>query len=272
MQRRAGERGTTPDRADSAGGVLRSQSVRAATEDGYVSWDGAILRIDPETGEAAADNPLVDNGIDNDDRIVAYGLRNPYRFSFRPDTDQLYIGDIGAGTVEELNRFRTGSVQSEVPNFGWPCYEGAERQGQYSGLGLGLCDDLYASNAQDLGGVGSALTAPFYGWRHSDAYLEGCRATGASSANGGTFVTDEDWPEHLQGALVFADMGRGCVIAMQLGADGEPDPSTVEVLVSGVRATAIHSGPDGDLYFTDSANNSLVGSRRHRRLRRWRSR
>ncbi|TDT32559.1 hypothetical protein ACF3NT_00600 [Naumannella halotolerans] len=53
-------------------------------------------------------------------------------------------------------------------------------------------------------------------------------------------------------------MGRGCVIAMQLGADGEPDPSTVEVLVSGVRATAIHSGPDGDLYFTDSANNSLV--------------
>ncbi|TDT32558.1 PQQ-dependent sugar dehydrogenase [Naumannella halotolerans] len=54
-----GERGTTPDRADSAGGALRSQSVRAATEDGYVSWDGAILRIDPETGEAAADNPLV---------------------------------------------------------------------------------------------------------------------------------------------------------------------------------------------------------------------
>lgn len=124
---RPGARGTALTAATSAGGALRAQAVRTAPAKGFVSWDGAILRIDPDTGLAAAGNPLLNNGIAGDDRIVAYGLRNPFRFAFRPGTNQLWLGDVGWGAWEETNWFATGPTQKAVPNFGWPCYEGKDR-------------------------------------------------------------------------------------------------------------------------------------------------
>ena len=70
---------------------------------------------------------MLNNGIAGDDRIVAYGLRNPFRFAFRPGTNQLWLGDVGWGAWEETNWFATGPTQKAVPNFGWPCYEGKDR-------------------------------------------------------------------------------------------------------------------------------------------------
>ena len=107
-------RGDTLAPASSRGGALRAQSVRNPAP-GYQSWDGAILRIDPDTGAAPVDNPLV-GGTPNDDRIVAYGLRNPYRFTVRPGTDDLYIGDVGWTLWEEIDTFTSGPDQSSVPN------------------------------------------------------------------------------------------------------------------------------------------------------------
>ena len=59
-------------------------------------------------------------------RIIAFGMRNPFRFTLRPGTNELWVGDVGAGTFEEVNRIANIS-DGVVENFGWPCYEGAPR-------------------------------------------------------------------------------------------------------------------------------------------------
>jgi glucose/arabinose dehydrogenase len=56
--------------------------------------------------------------------IWAYGLRNPWRFSFDRETADLYIGDVGGGLWEEIDRQPAGSVGGE--NYGWNIFEGTE--------------------------------------------------------------------------------------------------------------------------------------------------
>ena len=69
-----------------------------------MSLDGAILRVNPDTGEAAAGNPAIGNPNPARRRIVAYGFRNPFRFAFRPGTGEIWSGDVGWNTHEEINR------------------------------------------------------------------------------------------------------------------------------------------------------------------------
>jgi glucose/arabinose dehydrogenase len=69
------------------GGALRSQDLR--TRDDPVGLNGAILRLEPSTGAPFPGNPLIDNPDPNARRIVAYGLRNPFRFTTRPGTNEL---------------------------------------------------------------------------------------------------------------------------------------------------------------------------------------
>src|SRR5439155_20036608 len=80
------------------GGSLRSQDLQTTADP--TTLDGALLRVDPTTGAPAAGNPGV--GDTNDQRIVAEGLRNPFRFTVRPGTGELWIGDVGAHDWEEL--------------------------------------------------------------------------------------------------------------------------------------------------------------------------
>ncbi|WNG86274.1 PQQ-dependent sugar dehydrogenase [Mycobacterium sp. ITM-2016-00317] len=76
---------------------------------------GKILRLNPD-GTASADNPFLDTpgAIP---QIWAYGLRNPFRFTFTPD-GQLLSGDVGGDAWEELNIVTGGA------NYGWPSAEG----------------------------------------------------------------------------------------------------------------------------------------------------
>ena len=104
------------------GGALRSQSVRRT--DGPATLDGAVLRIDPATGAGVPGNPFFSSPDANARRIVAYGLRNPFRITQRPGTDELWIGDVGWNTWEEINRV-VAPAGATASNFGWPCYEGA---------------------------------------------------------------------------------------------------------------------------------------------------
>jgi glucose/arabinose dehydrogenase/PKD repeat protein len=254
---RPGGRGTALAAATSRGGALRAQAVRAAPATGYVSWDGAILRVNPDTGAPAAGNPLLTNGIAGDDRIIAYGLRNPYRFAFRPGTDQLWLGDVGWGTYEEVNTFTAGAGQASVPNFGWPCVEGPNRQSRYDAAGVGLCESLYASPDQSLGGVPSPLVGPYYAWPRTGAQpAPGCATEGGGAATGGRFVTSTTWPAALRGGYVFADYARGCVVALPL-TDGRPDVARRVALVTGSPAVFLDGGPGGDLYWLDIAEGSL---------------
>ena len=74
---------------------------------------GKILRIDPETGDAAAGNPFEDNE-DADPRIFAYGLRNPWRCSFdQGGSNELFCADVQQNSFEEVNIIEAGG------NYGW---------------------------------------------------------------------------------------------------------------------------------------------------------
>jgi glucose/arabinose dehydrogenase len=91
-----------------------------------VSLDGSVIRVNPNTGAGVSGNPLAGSGDPNARRIVAHGFRNPFRLTFRPGTGELWIGDVGWGTWEEINRL-TNPLSSPVTNFGWPCREGGRR-------------------------------------------------------------------------------------------------------------------------------------------------
>ena len=84
------------------GGALRSQDLRTSGDP--VSLDGAILRVNPATGAGLPDNPLATSTDANARRIIAYGLRNPFRINVRPSTNEVWIGDVGWTTWEEINR------------------------------------------------------------------------------------------------------------------------------------------------------------------------
>jgi hypothetical protein len=86
---------------------------------------GKLLRIDPRAGHALApgDNPFV---AENGDAPLVWslGLRNPWRFSFDRATGDLTIGDVGAGSFEEVNWVPAASGAGRGVNFGWPTCEG----------------------------------------------------------------------------------------------------------------------------------------------------
>lgn len=87
---------------------------------------GDVIRIDvsdPDTTYTIPpSNPWVGAGPDTLPEIWASGLRNPFRFGFDAFTGDLWIGDVGAGTYEEVDFWPAGD--NSGPNFGWPCYEG----------------------------------------------------------------------------------------------------------------------------------------------------
>jgi glucose/arabinose dehydrogenase len=123
------------------GGALRSQSLRRNPGEPVV-LNGSILRVDPATGAALPNNPNASSSDPNARRIVAYGMRNPFRFTIRPGTNDLWIGDVGWNTWEEINR--DSDPLTNVSNFGWPCYEGVNPQPGYQAAGLNMCNSLYS--------------------------------------------------------------------------------------------------------------------------------
>ncbi|WP_194777540.1 PQQ-dependent sugar dehydrogenase [Pararhodonellum marinum] len=85
---------------------------------------GAILRIDVDNPENSnnygipSDNPFVNNSEGYREEIYAYGLRNPWRFSFDFETDRLWAADVGQNRYEEINLIENGG------NYGWKTMEG----------------------------------------------------------------------------------------------------------------------------------------------------
>src|SRR4029450_507796 len=106
------------------------------------------------------------------DRIVARGLRNPFRFTIRPGTNELWIGDVGWVDYEEIDRLT--NPKGPVPNFGGPRYEGGPKQDVWQGVGSGVCDALYAQPG--------AVTAPYYQYHRDEKVVAGgaCPPGGAS--------------------------------------------------------------------------------------------
>jgi glucose/arabinose dehydrogenase len=87
---------------------------------------GKMLRIDVDTTTGILNygfpptNPFINEP--GKEAIWAYGLRNPWKFSFNRLNGDLWIGDVGQGNFEEVNKV-TAPLTAGL-NFGWRCYEG----------------------------------------------------------------------------------------------------------------------------------------------------
>jgi glucose/arabinose dehydrogenase len=224
------------------GGALRAQDIRSPGDP--LSLDGTVARIDPGSGLPAAGNPLP--GAGNDGRIIAYGLRNPFRFALRPGTDEVWIGDVGWIHSEEIDQTAT----DRVTNFGWPCFEGRAPQSSYLRLRTGICSDLYADGT---------ASGPFLSYPHGGHVAEGetCPASPAAAISGIAFDRGARFPQPLDGALVFADYVRGCIWAIPAGRFGHPRHGAVRVLESGASSPIdLESGPGG-LYYVDLIGGTI---------------
>jgi glucose/arabinose dehydrogenase len=237
----------TPPTAD--GGALRSQSMRRGGT-APVSLDGAIVRVDPDTGAGLPGNPFASSANVNARRIIAYGMRNPFRFTLRPGTDQLWLGDVGWNTHEEINRI--ADVNDAVAeNFGWPCFEGVPRQPAYDAANLNRCESLYS---------GGGNTAPLFTYPKSGANVvpnDGC-TPGQASVSGVAFEDGSNYPAAYDGALFFADATRRCIWVMRRNGGADPSPTQISPFVTqGGGIVQVLAGPGGDLYYLDIMAGAL---------------
>jgi len=231
----------TPPSAE--GGALRSQDLR--THGDPTGLDGTVIRIDPDTGAGLAGNPLAGSGDANERRIVAFGFRNPFRFAIDPATGEVYTGNVGWNTYEEIDRFP--SVPATAYNSGWPCYEGPGPQPSYQALELSLCKGLYAESGA------AEASQPFFLYRHGQSVIpeDGCPPTTGSAISGLTVYRGDQFPAAYDGALFFADPVRGCIYVMPPD-DGRPDPLATETFLSEgglYPGVDLEVGPDGALYY-----------------------
>jgi glucose/arabinose dehydrogenase/PKD repeat protein len=236
----------TPPTAE--GGALRSQDIRTTGDP--TSLDGSILRVNPDTGAALPNNANAGSSDPNARRIIAYGLRNPFRITVRPGTSEVWAGDVGWNTWEEINRVQNPTGANV--NFGWPCYEGNGRQSGYDNLNLNLCETLYTQGA-------SAHATPYYTYNHSARVVEGETCpTGGSSISGLAFYTGGSFGPAYDGALFFSDYSRNCIWAMMRGANGLPDPTNRQTFVAQAAGPVdLQMGPDGDLYYVDMNGGTI---------------
>ena len=153
---------------------------------------GAVLRLDVRTLPYAIppDNPFAQDGDPNTrDEIWAYGLRNPWRFSFDRETGDLYIADVGQNEWEEINRQPANSSGGE--NYGWDCYEGAHPYGNAA--------------ASCAGTPVEALTFPILEYAHTPGGVwQHCAVIGGFVYRGAALP-------YLNGAYFFADYCSGAL-------------------------------------------------------------
>jgi glucose/arabinose dehydrogenase len=145
--------------------------------------------------------------------IVAYGLRNPWRFSFDRETGDLWIGDVGQNEFEEID-FLPRARLGELANFGWDVFEGFERFEDKEPSGEG------------------ALVEPVAVYDHGD----GCSVTGGYVYRGAE-------AERAAGRYFYGDYCSGSVWSLAPGSDRpRREPFTVEALSS------FGEGEAGELY------------------------
>ena len=192
-----------------------SEDVGAYRSQLITSLCGKVLRLDPNTGLGLSSNPYWDgNASSVRSRVWAYGLRNPYRFCVRPGTGstnpadgnpgQLYIGDVGWTTYEEVN-----VATAPGQNFGWPCREGPQATVGYSTLPQNqrwLCDSLGTSR-----NPATSFKAPAIYYHHDNTALSTPPGYTGNTATGGMFYTGTGYPASYLGKYFAPDFGSNFI-------------------------------------------------------------
>jgi glucose/arabinose dehydrogenase len=188
---------------------------------------GDFLRIDvnvvpPATYAIPPDNPFAGNsgcaGTSGCPEIYAWGLRNPWRWSFDTATGTLWAGDVGQDRWEEISIIEKGR------NYGWRCYEG---NASYNLSGCGPAGDY---------------TAPIAVYSHSLGFA----VTGGYVYHGSALPA-------LEGVYLYGDYGTGRIWGID--ANREPLPN---VLLDSPRAiSSFGQGLDGEVYLLDIGGGGI---------------
>ncbi|MGW6534029.1 PQQ-dependent sugar dehydrogenase [Streptomyces venezuelae] len=180
---------------------------------------GKLLRIDPRGGTPyaiPADNPFVGDPKAKDE-IWAYGLRNPWRFSFDRGTGDLFIGDVGQSAWEEIDRAPATSKGGE--NYGWSQMEGTHPFRE----GTEPANHVPPVHEYDRTGLGCSVT-------------------------GGFVYRGKAIPE-LRGQYLFSDYCDGTVRALKMK-DGKVT-GVSDLGVNGGEVVSFVQGGKGELYVLD---------------------
>ena len=155
--------------------------------------------------------------------IWAYGLRNPFRFSFDRLTHDMLIGDVGYGTTEEVDFQTAASSAANAYNYGWRDCEGPFPRGQTSGT----C---------------STGIAPILYYFHSGGAIHGCSVIGGYRYRG--VLT------RLDGTYLFGDLCSGLLVGTQAGASWALSSFTPD---GGIAGSPYGFGEDeaGNVYVVD---------------------
>ena len=177
---------------------------------------GSIIRINVKPSDDSvpytipSDNPFVGAGGGVREEIWAYGLRNPWRFSFDRRTGAMWAGDVGQDSWEEVNVIRRGG------NYGWPIREGFECYIASTCISVGL-EPPVAVYANTPG-----------------LYTGDCSITGGYVYRGSRLSS-------LAGRYVFGDYCSGKIWALR--------GSTLELLVdSSLNIPSFGEDQSGELY------------------------
>ena len=176
---------------------------------------GSILRIDVSTVDSTgayavpANNPFVGHGGARPE-IWAYGLRNPWRFSFDRATGELWTADVGQNRFEEVDIIRPGL------NYGWNIMEGE------------VC---FARSGCDRTGL--EMPVAEYGREG------GCSVTGGYVYRGSRLAS-------LYGAYVYGDYCSGRIWALRH--DGDEVTEHMQIVDSGLRIPSFAEDAAGELY------------------------
>jgi glucose/arabinose dehydrogenase len=189
---------------------------------------GKMLRIDISAGSNGmlysipSDNPFVANaaapcgttgvGLQNCPEIFAWGLRNPWRWSFDRATGQLWVGDVGQGALEEVSRVDLGG------NYGWRCFEGTRN----TGFGCGSPPSTIPPVAEYGRSVGTTVTGGY--------------------VYNGTAVPD------LVGRYVFGDFGSGRLWSIPADTAPTVTMTNTDAIESGLNVVSFAEDNDGELY------------------------
>jgi glucose/arabinose dehydrogenase len=185
---------------------------------------GKMLRLDVDNGtpyRIPPDNPFVGNN-DFMPEIWAYGLRNPWRFSFDRETGDLYIGDVGQGNWEEIDFHPATSRGGD--NYGWNILEGTH---PYSGV---------------LVSVG--LIQPIAEYSHED----GCSVTGG-------YVYRGEMLPGLRGWYLFGDWCSGIIWTTR--PDDAGNWHTAWLMNTGKMISSFGEDEAGELYVVDYTGSIL---------------
>ncbi|MBL0045460.1 MAG: PQQ-dependent sugar dehydrogenase [Flavobacteriales bacterium] len=192
---------------------------------------GKVHRVDVNSGNPYAippTNPFANaNNVDTLRTIWASGLRNPFRFSFDALNGDLWIGDVGQGIKEEVDRIPAG--QSNGPNFGWRCYEGTS-----------------SYNTAGCAGIG-AYVAPVIDHTHSSGWC---------SIIGGRVYRGTRYP-NLVGRYIYSDYCLGRILSLR--PDGGAGWISETLLTTGASFGIATFGEDvlGELYVANTETGVL---------------